>query len=310
MSVIGTIKSAWRKNSPELRGLFNNALPDFVVGRKPRHHLRGVPVFCYHIADPESFQADLDYLTRNGYTTISATEMVRFLRGQQKLSERSVMLSFDDGPKNFFDVTFPLLKRFNAKAVAFVAPGLHSDAAHNESGDARPMSWEEMRVIQASGLVEFQSHTMQSCYAPSWPMVVPLAGCAPALENKRRQPALPFKEDLVRSIEELEAQLPGIKVTQLAWPMYDGTREAVEAAREVGFEACYWGLVPNRPINRKGDSPYFISRISEEYVRRLPGTGRISVADLIRGRLQRIQAAKAWRRQYMPEPVGESRPAA
>jgi hypothetical protein len=310
MSIVASIKSAWRKNSPELRGLFNKALPDFVARRRPRDQTHGVPVFCYHIADPESFTADLDFLARNGYTTISATEMLRYLRGELKLLQRSVMLSFDDGPKNFFDVTFPLLKRYNAKAVAFVAPGLHSDAAHNESGDARPMSWEEMRIIHATGLVEFQSHTLQSCYAPNWPMVVPLAGCDPKLENKRRRASLPFKEDLVRSTTELEAQLPGAKVTQLAWPMYDGTAEAVEAAREVGFEACYWGLVPNRPVNRKGDSPFFISRISEEYVRRLPGAGRISVADLIRGRLQRIQAAKAWRRQYMPAPIGESRPAA
>jgi len=310
MSVVSTIQSAWRKNSPELLGLFNKALPDFVTRRKPRDQARGVPVFCYHIADPESFAGDLEFLVRNNYSTISATEMVHHLRSQQKLPERSVMLSFDDGPKNFFDVTFPLLKRYNAKAVAFIAPGLHADATYNEGDDARPMSWQEMQLIQASGLVEFQSHTMQSCYAPNWPMIVPLAGCAPLLENKRRTPALPFAEDLARSIDEIEAHLPGARVRQLAWPMYDGTRAAVEVARHAGFEACYWGLVPGRPINRKGDSPYFISRISEEYVRRLPGNGRISLADVIRGRLRRVAAAKAWRRRYAPPPVGEPRPAA
>jgi hypothetical protein len=38
--------------------------------------------------------------------------------------------------------------------------------------------------------------------------------------------------------------------------------------------------------------------MSDEFLRRLPGDGRISVRELLRLRMGRIQAARAWRRRY------------
>jgi peptidoglycan/xylan/chitin deacetylase (PgdA/CDA1 family) len=294
----GAFQDAWRKNSPELLGLWNGALPDFATSRRPREPLLGVPVFSYHLVEAETFGADLEFLKRNGYRTISSAEMVDYLLVGLDLPPRSVMLTFDDGPRNFHDVAFPLLRTYSGHATAFIAPGLHRDAAADEETDARPMSWEEISRVHASGLVDFQSHTLESRFVPHWPAPAALAGCAPALEAQRRGAPRDFADDLAASRQLLETRLPAAPVDQLAFPMYIGTTAAVETARSLGFRACYWGLVAGRPLNRRGDSPFKISRMSDEFVRRLPGERRVSIAQMLRTRVNRARSARAWRRRF------------
>jgi len=298
MGVAKTLKDVWQKHESEVRGLFNGAFPEFVTSSRPSDVLPGIPVFCYHLVEPEQFEMDLAYLARNGYQTIRGQDLIEFLCGARSVPERSVLLTFDDGPANFFQVAFPLLVRFKARATAFIAPSLHADAEAESESEARPMTWEEIRRIHESGLVEFQSHTLESRFVPKWPMPAPLSGCRWSLESRRRGTPLPLREDLARSREVLEQRLPGVVVNQLAFPMYIGTAEAVEAARAVGMQACYWGLRPGRALNGAGDSPYQISRLSDEFLRRLPGSGRLSLRDLLGERTHRIQSAREWRRRH------------
>jgi peptidoglycan/xylan/chitin deacetylase (PgdA/CDA1 family) len=302
MSVITVFKNIWRKNAPELIGLFDGSLPGFVAASRPRDTFVGIPVFCYHLITAEQFGADLQFLQRNGYATLSPQEFLEHLVSARPVPPRSVLLTFDDGPKNFFDVAFPLLREYSAKAMAFIAPGLHAETVEADNTDARPMTWPEIREVHASGLVSFQSHTFASRYVPAWPKSVPLVGCAPAIENRRRQPGLPLSEDLALSKQGIENQLPGSAVRHLSFPMYLGTEEGVAVARSLGFEACYWGYLPGRSLNVSGASPFFISRVGDEFVRRLPGEGRISVRAMLSERGRRVRVGREWRRQF-PDPV-------
>jgi peptidoglycan/xylan/chitin deacetylase (PgdA/CDA1 family) len=300
MAPLTALRNVWRKNAPELIGLFDGSLPDFVTARSPRA-LPGVPVFCYHLVDADTFSADLSFLRTNGYHLLSGAEFLAYMRDGHPIPPRSAMLTFDDGPRNFHEVVFPLLREFGAKAVAFIAPGLHADS--DETPDARPMDWGQIEEIHASGLVEFQSHTFESRFVPGWPKPAALVACEPALERARRLPtALELREDFERSRAALAARLPGSDIVHLSFPQYIGTPEAVEIAKAVGFEVCYWGYLPNRPLNTPGDSRFLISRVGDEFVRRLPGEGRISIRDMLAERIRRIQAGRAWRRRF-PEPV-------
>jgi len=296
------LQNIWRKNAQEVVGLFDGSLPSFVVARRPAEGLAGVPVFCYHLIQAEQFGADLEFLKRNGYATLLPDEFLEYLVSSRSTPPRAVMLTFDDGPKNFYDVAFPLLREYSAKAMAFIAPGLHAESVESDNTDARPMTWLEIREIHASGLVSFQSHTLASRYVPAWPKSVPLVGCAPAIENRRRQAALPLSQDLGMSRQSIESHLPGASVRHLSFPMYDGTEAGVEAAKAQGFKACYWGYLPGRPLNAAGASPFHVSRVGDEFVRRLPGEGRISVRGMYSERRRRIAAGREWRRQF-PEPV-------
>jgi hypothetical protein len=99
------------------------------------------------------------------------------------------------------------------------------------------------------------------------------------------------------SRREIQSRL-GNTVDQLAFPMYLGTPAATQAAQNIGFRACYWGLIPGRPVNRPGDSALQVSRVTEECLRRLPGEGRISLLDLARKRLHGIRSGRAWRHRF------------
>src|SRR5690606_12574844 len=113
-----------------------------------------------------------------------------------------------DGPRNFYDVAFPLLRKYEAKAVAFIAPGLHADAEEDANDDeARPLSWREIECIAEAGLVDFQSHTYESRFVPRWPMPVPLAGCRPQIEAARRRAPVPLEQDLIDSRVAIESRL-------------------------------------------------------------------------------------------------------
>lgn len=66
----------------------------------------------------QDFVAHLDYLSRDR-VWIGGRELTAFSRGEASLPERSVLLSFDDGLADHFDIVFPLLKERGIPALFF-----------------------------------------------------------------------------------------------------------------------------------------------------------------------------------------------
>ena len=285
---------SWEKNRHELRGLIDGGVPRFVFLPSPKE-LEAVPVFCYHTIRTADLELDLRFLARNGYRSLGGDDLLSHLRSEWPAPPRSVVLTFDDGAYNFREVVLPLLERFRMRALAFVAPGMHFDTPPPgfETTSARTMTWSELREVHASGLVDVESHTFESRYVPAWPRPVGLDGVAPELEQTLRRPPLPLAEDLALAKRRLEEQLPGKIVRHLAFPAYDGTAEAVAAASRCGYEACHWGILPRRALNRAGDSANHVPRVSHEYLRRLPGEGRATFASIVGTRTRIVRAAWA-----------------
>ena len=97
----------------------------------------GVPVLMYHefvtqedldsgIAFDEyaiyyhEFEHDLQWLQQNGYTTITVRELAQYLNGQGEMPEKPVILTIDDGKLGVYKNAFPLLQKYNMKAVLAV----------------------------------------------------------------------------------------------------------------------------------------------------------------------------------------------
>ena len=155
-------------------------LPAFVYSKSPSLMPDEVPVFTFHYVEPVSFEAQLKFLQRNGYTALSGQEFENFLLGKFSAPSRSVLLTFDDGSASLFSVAFPLLKKYGFRAVSFIIPGLISETApesptysdfvagkadinellRREKGDFPLCSWEEIREMHRSGTVEFHSHSL------------------------------------------------------------------------------------------------------------------------------------------------------
>jgi peptidoglycan/xylan/chitin deacetylase (PgdA/CDA1 family) len=294
----------WRKNSPELMAAFNGSLPGFVWQPPSHATLQGIPVFGYHCVEAEVFRADLEFLVRNDYRTLHPEELVARMRGEVAIGEREVMVTFDDGPRNFAAVALPLIEEFGLKAVAFIAPGLLAEH-YGEYQDSpyRPMTWGEVRRAHSSGLVSIQSHTFESRYVPQWPKPAALAGVDPRIEAylRSREP-LPLEDDVRRARQMIESQCQGACVRHLCFPMYHSTAQAIEILIRNGYLGLYCGLLPGRPTAMLGQSPLQIPRLLGEFLRRLPGEGRMSLAGVFRLRGRSVRLGRAMRRHWRGSP--------
>jgi poly-beta-1,6-N-acetyl-D-glucosamine N-deacetylase len=123
--------------------------------------------------DPDAINTDhliahFDWLKANGYHVVSLEQVMQASRGGPALPEHAVLLTFDDGLESFYTRVYPLLRAYNYPAVsALVGSWIDMPAgqkmAYNGAECTRDcfMSWDQIRDVQKSGLVEFASHTWQ-----------------------------------------------------------------------------------------------------------------------------------------------------
>src|SRR5579859_4962479 len=74
-----------------------------------------IPIFTYHEAQADEFGRDLEYLQRNGYRTLTLAEFLSQASAPEAAA-KSVLLTFDDARRSFWDVGVPLLRKFDARA--------------------------------------------------------------------------------------------------------------------------------------------------------------------------------------------------
>jgi peptidoglycan/xylan/chitin deacetylase (PgdA/CDA1 family) len=109
------------------------------------------------------FEAQLDYLRRH-YRVISLAEFIEARKRNASLPERSVVLTFDDGYRNFLTSALPRLIARDMRVSVFlitdrIAPESQSRTGEwRESDDETFLSWQEIKELQKHG-VEFGSHT-------------------------------------------------------------------------------------------------------------------------------------------------------
>lgn len=279
---LSLISNTWRKNWPEVHAGLTGGLPRFVFSRQPEPLGHSIPVFCYHVIDAPTFRADLAFLNDNGYTTLTADDLLEHLEQRKPVAEKSMVLSFDDGQRTLFDLALPLLKEYNHRAIAFICPGLHREPGE-ETGDGGLCDWSQIHRMHDSGHVDFQPHTHSHRYIPDWPRPLPLAGVEDAVTDRRRPPEVSLQDDLRAARQAIEDRLDKT-ARHLAFPQYNGNDDAIAAARALGYEAFYWGVLPGRALNEPApdhDATNRIVRISGEFVRRLPGRSRVPLKNIL-----------------------------
>ena len=120
-----------------------------------------LPILMYHhlVADGEEcndmtvtvgrMEKDLKWLQDNGYHTV----LPRELAAGDPLPEKPVLLTFDDGYRSNYELLFPLLEKYQMKAVISIITYMQDVSASNF------ISWDMCREMTESGLVEIGSHS-------------------------------------------------------------------------------------------------------------------------------------------------------
>jgi len=189
---------------------------------------------------PELFSDQLAVLYRAGYRTIGIHDWIRAIEGDEPLSGKPIILTFDDGYRDFLTDAMPLLRVHGFSATVFLVAerigGISDwDAEYGES--APLLSWDEVRALQEAG-VDFGCHSS---------LHRPLTGMHLG----------ELTEDIVRARAILEEGL-GTPVTTLAYP-YGMVNEFVrEIVADLGFRAA---LTCEPGISRLGDDLLRLRRI-------------------------------------------------
>ena len=134
---------------------------------------RQLPVVMYHhvlqsearagryVLPAAQLEQDLQFLKQAGYTTVTVGDLLCFVRGEQDLPGKIVMLTFDDGYQSMEDYVLPLLQQTQMKAVLSVV-GSFADV-YTKNGDTNVnyacLSWDALRRLSESGRFELQNHT-------------------------------------------------------------------------------------------------------------------------------------------------------
>ncbi len=209
---------------------------------------KSIPVLMYHHVSPvgrelnvtpENFEDQMRFLRNRGWKTLLADEFL-YLIQQNKVPNKLVLLTFDDGFADNYVYAYPVLKKYGMKAILFVTTSMIQDAdiprtnflarPHKEawylatSGKCAEVmcTWNELKEMQDNMIFDIQSHGMTH----DTPIFI------------REKKYAELRENLYKGKKTLESRLSK-KVFHHAWPkgVYDS--EAIDVAMNVGFKVLY-----------------------------------------------------------------------
>ncbi len=87
----------------------------------------------------------MDYIVSAGFQVVDIRQLKQWLHNKERLPDKSVVITFDDGYRSVLDNAYPILKARNWPFTVFV-----NSKAHDEK-NPRFMSWGELRTLAKNG---------------------------------------------------------------------------------------------------------------------------------------------------------------
>jgi peptidoglycan/xylan/chitin deacetylase (PgdA/CDA1 family) len=237
---------------------------------------RSVPILMYHsIAEedeaavhpyyrtataPLVFTAQMESIKRAGFSVVDLAEAIRCFREPETI-KGCVVITFDDGFRDFYTNAFPVLDRFGFTATMFLPTAYIGEDQLSFKGK-RCLSWGEVRELQRHG-ISFGSHTvthpqLHKCNAES------------------------IQQEIVGSKQTIEQKL-GCAVQSFSYPYAFPEADAAfkaslrEELLQAGYEngVCTTVGRPGRdsdpfflkrlPVNSDDDSQFFLAKLAGSY---------------------------------------------
>jgi peptidoglycan/xylan/chitin deacetylase (PgdA/CDA1 family) len=133
-----------------------------------------IPILMYHsVADedesamrpyfriavsPSLFLDQMTWLHDHGYRAVSLSAAMELLQSDAPSTAKTVVITFDDGYRNFCEHAFPALERYRFTATMFLPTASIADE-RLVFNKRECMTWSEVRDLQRKG-ISFGSHTV------------------------------------------------------------------------------------------------------------------------------------------------------
>lgn len=102
---------------------------------------------------PQVFEAQILTLIAHGYEPVTMSEVSDYFAGKADLPQKPVVLTFDDGYRDFYTDVFPILKQYHVPAALFITSGF-LDSTQNY------LTTNQLLEISQEKLIEINSHTI------------------------------------------------------------------------------------------------------------------------------------------------------
>ena len=194
-----------------------------------------------HGITPTELESDLSYLKENGYQTVVMADLIDFVSRGKSLPDKPIVLTFDDGNFSDYLYLYPLLQKYDMKAVVSVL-GKATDectvlAAKQEGAKIFPnLTWEQIKEMSESKFVEVQNH--------SYDLHQSGLGSAQkqgeSVEDYHRR----LRDDLSKMQERIK-EMTGTKANTFTYPLgrvCDNSKAVLEELNIVSSLSCHDGI--------------------------------------------------------------------
>lgn len=206
---------------------------------------RKLPIIMYHhisnknhrqnkyTISEDEFEKDLIYLKKNNFTSITINELLLHIYDDAPLPQKPIILTFDDGHESFYSYVYPLLKKYQMKAVVSVV-GIFTDTyTKNEDHnlDYSYLTWKQLNEMNNSGYVEVQNH--------SYDLHKEEKG-RKGVAKKRGESLEEYKKFLQKDILKLQEEIfmyTAHEATAFTYPFGFFSKETKQILKDMGFSA-------------------------------------------------------------------------
>lgn len=151
--------------------------------RSKEKYTSRIPIFTFHRLVPDDikniyykgeefvgsikiFEEMIKYLYDNGYKTLSSNELYKWYIGESEFTKKTVMITIDDGHYEDYYLVYPIIKKYNFKAISFVIGSKinNKTASYDKYTDSYIGIDVINKVREEYPFFEFQSHSFNMHY--------------------------------------------------------------------------------------------------------------------------------------------------
>jgi peptidoglycan/xylan/chitin deacetylase (PgdA/CDA1 family) len=232
-----------------------------------------LPIIMYHqisenrgrldtyVISPDEFEEDLKLFKDNGFTTIAVSDLIKFVTKKGELPEKPIMLTFDDGFESDYVYAFPLLKKYEMKAI-FSIIGRFTDM-FSEEGVVKHinyshLSWDQITEMHKSGFADFHNHTYDMH------VIDKRRGALPRKYESDEEYEKVIKDDLGKLNEEYKEHI-GVSPEAFTCPFGCYNDRLKEAVRKVGFSVIFSSAQTMNTLTGDPEELFKLNRFVREH---------------------------------------------
>ena len=237
-----------------------------------------LPVLMYHsvsddvskigkyVITPKAFEEDMKYLKNQGYTAVSAKQLIKYVYLGEDLPEKPIVITFDDGMYNNKEYALPILEKYDFCGV-FSIVGSYTDE-YTENNIVNPdysyLRWSDICLLSENPRIEFGNHS----YA-----FHSISRKRYGTKKNKNESLLDYINAFYQDTEKLQSEFLSncnFKPIIYTYPFGSYSKESLRVLKKMGFLvtfSCFEGV---NTLTRDADCLFMLKRYNRD--------GRISTS--------------------------------